>query len=416
MRHGFSIGCLLFVFGCGQQTADPQASAPGGANPVAQVATPSEKPSSRGAVTRTEPASATSPGNIKPPTVAPASNMPISKAVPASVRVVGGPPTDASQPLRYQQREVTTSAKADGSCGWSIGTSSNDWGKSNLDTEFLKQHAVEAILSISEEEVKAWKVDGTPHPDFEGYIRLKLQSNERISFPMKFRKKTRIVVVKIPQRMQSGSSKTSLNVSLNTNDSGGGNLYELSNGDLGGNEYRFQYVVVSAPKEAKFASIPATINISASTEPVAIKVGQKFTAAGQSFEITAVRPFQKSDLAQGYGGYMGQQKLFTTVVVKSSGAARMGLQGSLINGSRTSYDPYSRITIDDKGNIVKEKVDPNRGFSGMMHSPMLQAMGGNASTGEIFLIANVNSKFVTSAVFMSSATIEATLENIPLEK
>ena len=346
----------------------------------------------------------------------PTSNLPPSKAVPANVKIAEGKANPTAQLNAYRQREVTTSDKSDGPCGWKVEPATSDWAKQNMDVDFLKQHAVEAILSVSEEEVKAWKVDGSPHPDFEGYIRLKLQSNDRISIPMKFKKKTRIVVVKIPQRYMVQGGKASLNVQLNTNDNGSSSLYELSNGDLGGSEYRFQYIVVTAPKEAKYAAIPASINISGSTQPVEIKAGKSFTVAGETFEITAVRPFQKSDLSNSYGGYIGQQKFFTTVVVKAKGKPGVSLQGNLAGTEWGSYDPNTRITIDDAGNIVKEKVDPSRGFSRMMMSPMLQTMGGNASTGEIYLIANVNSKFVKSATFMSSATVQATLENIPLEK
>ncbi len=345
--------------------------------------------------------------------------MPKSQAAPANVRISTSTPRPATSPYegqRYYERKVETSSKSTGPCGWEVESGGSEWAKKQMDMEFLKLHSVEAILAITEDEVKAWKVDGSSHSDFEGYIRLKLQSNEKISFPMKFQRKTRLVVVKIPQNRSEPGKRSQLNVNLQTNESGYGNMYELTNGDIGGSEYRFQYIPVTAPKADKFAAIPATISISESTLPIELKAGQTFTVAGQTFTITAIRDFQKSDMTQNYG-YGGQQKFFTTIVVKAQEALSASLYASLSFGEMRGYDPYTRVTIDDKGNLVREKVDPSKGWNGSpMNQPMLQTMGGNAATKEIYLVSNLNTKHLKNAVFTASATMQAKLENIPLEK
>jgi hypothetical protein len=348
-----------------------------------------------------------------PPTVSnPQPSIPKSDSKPVAVEKSS---TTKSAPVQYEQTKVTSSASSSGKAGWQVETVEGSWADKNFDRDALSKYVVEAIVQISEDKVKAWKPDGSPHPDLEGYIRLKLENSDQISIPIRYKKKTRIIIFKFPSN-SGRSGGTYMNVSIQNSGMGNGNLYELSNGSFS-NEFRYEFIPVSVPVADKYANVPAMISISAtSKEPVPCTEGRAFTVAGTDYKIVKIRPYKKTDGdANMWGGSM-QIKMNTTIEITSSKN-----DGSLNAGIADAYRGFNGQTltyVNDAGDLVTEKVDPTRGYSSanMNRRPMVQNFNrGNSSGSTVFLVTNLNQKSLKSLLFSSNTTLKASFNNIPLD-
>lgn len=421
--RSLSILAISFVlFGCSQDRSAPVGAEPGGKvqdenAPTFGNAT-AGSPKTNAPLQSTTTPSATPSGNVPPKTAGsgsapktnPSSSSKSSSTVSTSVPARISPYMGGSAGQYREPRDITTSPKSTGACEWKVEDASNAWASKSLDKEQLKKCQVEAIFSVSDADLKVWKVDGSSYPDFEGFLRLKLQNNDKISFPMKYKKKTRVVVMRIPN--MRGASANMVSQSVDFRFSQTGNMYELSNGEFG-NDYRLQYFAVNANKEDQYASIPAECNINQSVGPISVKAGQKFSLGGANFEIVEVRAFDKNDMPDQYR--MQQFKGFSTVVLKSDSNLGVRLSAYLRTEMMNSYNGTERISIDDKGNLVKKKIDPNnfRGYD-QFSQPQLTTV--SESNGTIKMVANVNTKFLESVGFTVSSSIPLTLVNVPIEK
>lgn len=404
---------LMMVGLCGCGSNQKISVQPVNADPATQSTDSASKP-----VTESKQATAK---NNQPPIAqstpqAPKSNMPTSTAKPVQVKT--SVESTASTPTRTftsEEMRPVTSSKSTGKCTWNVVEQSDSWAFANIDKETLMQHGVEGVMSIENDEVKVIRLDGTRNTDFEGYIRLKLQNNDRITIPTKYKKKLRIIIIKKPQSMRRDPTKPSLSVDIQQDSNA--NLYELTNNEFGNGQYTYQYIPVFADKGDKVVSKKAILSVYESTNAVDIKPGTKLKIAGKSFEIKQVRAYDPKDNNGRYSS--PSQKYFTTIVLQSDDPAMgQGLFGNLVLSNNT-YEQGVMTTIDSEGNIVKKKFDPKVGYyyngSENMMSSQLMIIGGDPSKKEIYMATGVNTKHISKASFTASSMVRASLDNIPLD-
>lgn len=324
--------------------------------------------------------------------------------------------TLVSSTWAQRNNEVITSKVRQGELGWKLDPSADAWAVKETDIEFLKLHTVEAILSVTPEKVRALRIDGKPNSDLEAYLRLRLQSNEKYSFPMTFKRKTRSVLIRIPQpgsRMEAQARFLKPYTNVYISSSGAFQSGDLIGSELTGNDSRLQCISFLAPLDAKFASIAATVSVSSIVPAVSAKVGQKFVIAGNEFEIQEIRPFKSEDAPMRNTGF---QKYRTSFVIKSLSGKSINLICSISrNDYLTGYDPYLRVFVNQDGDIATKKVTDQNDWAGMTTMPSIENAGKSLATGEIVFLSNVNANSLKTLSFTLISSYQARLENIPID-
>lgn len=346
-------------------------------------------------------------------------DLPVEAPTPLNATESGSQPSDIGSPNgrprdvnpMVEQRTPTTYSRSTGSYGWNVSAAPVDPSSFDL----LKQFTVEGVFSLENNEVKVLKLDGSRHKDFEGYLRLKFQNNRNITLPSKFDRVLKAIILKSPHQLDSYPGVTGSRISVVIGEETNAQMHVLGMNELGGSEYLHRYIAVFARKEDRYASLPATITTSETTKPVRLVVGEKFNLAGNSFEITRVEPFKRPTTSRRES--LGRANYFSKIVIKSSNpTSTKSVAGRIIfNDYPPSYN-YS-FSVNETGDVVANKIDPNQPSSFRSNLPLpsdLYQIGGESSTSEIHFAAKVNPEYLKSALFTSTHSFKATLDNIPL--
>lgn len=289
---------------------------------------------------------------------------------------------------------------------WQIEKTQKEWVDENIDKSFIKGHKVLAIFSVTHDTIEAWKPNGEPYNDFAAYVRVRLEGKLAIKFPLVFGQKTRVVVIRTPQKrdLVVSTPETSLNLSNADSDT-------LNNEfRVGINGSRDYFICLSVPKNARTVDLPVTAQVGAFISEVPIKAGTKFELAGGKYEITSVKPFSNSQLEQSY--LYGWQKFYSVVSLKSSpGSPTLSSAGVLgkIDPNKASGNRY----IDERGNYVMDQQSSTL-VARNLATPMLQSYGFKKDGADL-LFGTVNPKYLDFATFSHSESVKLTLMNVPME-
>lgn len=311
-----------------------------------------------------------------------------------------------------QSNNPVSYLEAKGPIQWRVEDSKSPWASKALSQLDLSKYTVEAIAHITEDNVRAWRSSGELFPDFEGYLRTKIQNSENVKFQVRYKRKNRQLVLNTPSSSPTLRGDVSVSVNFPSND---GNLYELAN-ESNSNGYRYQFVSISADIGHKFASIPAQIHLSTLSSAVPAKVGTEFSFLGNRYSIAEIRAFKNEDMKTPGRGYP-QSRYFTTMVVKKlDGSEALFMNGSVDFPPQKQGAPYSQWVIDEKGNFVERK--PNEIFPAsrnIFYGALLQQIGEDPVAGTVTLVSNVNVKNLKTFRIHTSTTAQAWLDNIPLD-
>ncbi|HLO98271.1 MAG TPA: hypothetical protein VK171_06725 [Fimbriimonas sp.] len=303
--------------------------------------------------------------------------------------------------------------EAKGPIAWRIEQPKQKWVADALSKLNLSTHKVEAICTISENSLSAWRPDGTPHSDFEGFLRTKLASTKQTKFPIRFGHKNRVLVLNVPAGLPPLGEGTSASVNFDTGDFV--NLYELSN-SVNPDGYQHRYVPIAVAPESKFVSVPVQIHFSAHTSPVPAKVGSEFSVAENRYKILETRQFKDKDINIP-GRTFPQSRYFSTIIVKKvSGTEDPFINGSIDYPPISENNPNVNWALDERGNFVERK--PNEMFPrsrNIYYGATLQQVSSDPTNGTVTLVSNVNLKSLKAFRIYSSGTATAWLDNIPLD-
>lgn len=305
-------------------------------------------------------------------------------------------------------REPRTSESSSGPTQWKS-DSTEETSVPGIILDKIKQNCeVYAVFSLDDDVVSAWKPDGSPFPEFEGYIRIKLENNKTPAYNASPSKKVRFIVLS-SKRNNSKKGGEELGTIRYPNTST--ELSGLINGDDFGDHLSLQTITIQATKNDIVASIPATYTIMEETDEVKLAVGSSFILKGVTFTISSIKPI--NSIVKTDDKYAIAYRVHTKVIIETSESipcrpgARLKLKLSALNRR------HLRILIDQKGNIANSDA-----ISELLPPVLACANESNSNTKinkRLLMYSNVNPRTLAGVSFNTLDKYQVRITNIRLE-
>jgi hypothetical protein len=314
------------------------------------------------------------------------------------------PRSDLKHDIASNQEISTTNTEL---AGWQVHAPKESWADKRIDRQALARTTVEAIIQVTEDSVKAWKLDGSPHPDMEGYVRTKLTNSQHTYIPIRFNKKSRIVVFKL----SLGHQINNIHFHNNSVNGDNGNLNGL-NSDSFDSLFRTAFVLVTAPSSEKSINVNALISVSDYTEkPVSCKVGTVFDLAGGKYTISGISPYKESDTES----RQFSKKAVSRTTIELQSANQSGMLEAQFPKSEHQFDTIKYV--NDKGELLSRNITPDSPVKDYERNrvPFLELADYNWEKPTQKIISNLNQKFLPFLIFGVQTTVPVSFNHIPLD-